>query len=461
MRMFDFNKINEIFKTKWNTLILIVFIKAVILLFYLFVDFQALLQSTYSFADHLYYTEFGVAISNGYFPSNQKTLGLPLLLAPFFSIFKPNYAGPLFEPIRFIVYLIFLNSTSNFAISYIIAYLIPLIPISQSILLPWAIFNGIILGSLAPLALNKIINNILNNEKLAFIGALTFIIYPFIFLFSYSKLIYMSGFLLLSDYTSVLFIVFSIYLFIKIEKNEEQGKNISIYEYFLFGIITGFTVLLRITNILILICFIIFILFSKTFINQFNGFRKEKNVIVSFLKSFYEIIKEKKRYLFFILVFGIVISFQLIYNKIHFGGYLTFGYSWYYDHFYRYQILIPEFRNLGFVGIDYALLTPNGNYSISYLRNSIPAIMNGYFWEIIISLAGILILLIKKEKSLPFLLSLCLVFIIIYSLYGFAQVPIEAVRFLLPLIPVFCIFIGIVIYVLIYKDFNWIKERSE
>ena len=184
MMNIDFNRIKDTLKNNWNFLIFIVIIKAIILLAYLIIDFQFFLQSTSSFADHLYYTEFGVPISNGYFPSSQKTLGLPLIMAPFFALFKPSFAGPLYEPMKFILYLNILNSTSNYAIAYLGGYLLPLVPVSQSILLPWAIFNGLILGSLAPLALYKIVNNILKNEKIALISALLFCLYPFIFIFS-------------------------------------------------------------------------------------------------------------------------------------------------------------------------------------------------------------------------------------------------------------------------------------
>ncbi len=466
VRMFslDLEAIKEFLKNKWNLLIFIVFVKAIILFTYLIINFQYFLQLDASFADHLYYTEFGVAISNGYFPSNQKTLGLPLLMAPFFSIFKPDWAGPLYEPTKFILYLNFLNApfnpSNNFATAYILAYLMPLVPVSQSISLPWAIFNGLILGSFTTLALYKTINNILNNEKIALIGAITFCLYPFIFIFTPPKFIHMTGFLELSDLTGLAFILFSTYLFTKIENNLEKEGTTHFYNYILLAAFAGFAVLIRVSNVLILISFLILLLFSKTFTNNFNEFKQENNIIISLLKSFWQLIKKRKKYFISIIIFGIILFFQLLYNKIHFGGFLTFGYNWYYDHFYRYQWLLKDFREIGFAGLDYPILTPNGYISTTYVVNSLLAIFSGYLIEFIITVVGIILLIYKREKALPFLISWLLLFIFFYSLQGFTQVEVVAIRFLMPLIPIFCIFIGVVVFVLLEWNLDWIKEKS-
>ncbi|MFX0138084.1 MAG: hypothetical protein ACFFDN_30860 [Candidatus Hodarchaeota archaeon] len=456
----DFDRIKEFLKVKWNFLIFIVFIKIIILLTYLLLDFQYFFRSICSFADHLYYTEFGVAISNGYFPLNQKTLGQPLIMAPFFYFFKPDYAGTLYEPMKFIIYLNVLHYTSNYAIAYILGFLVPLIPVSQSIILSWAIFNSLILGSLATLALYKIINNILDNEKIALYSALIFCLYPFIFIFSFPKFIHMTGILELSDFTSLAFILFSTYFFTKIEKKDENEENSSYFDYILLAMFLGFAVLIRFSNVLIIICFIVFILFSRKFINYFHDFKEDNNIFTSFLKSFYEILKDKKKFLISILIIAIIVSFQLIYNMIHFGGFLTFGYTWYYDHFYRFQWLLEDFRELGFIGIDYAILTPNGYFSTTYVLNSLLAIMSGFLIEIIIGIIAIIFLIYRREKILPFIISWLLLFIFFYSFQGFTQLEMEAIRFLMPIIPAFCILIGIVVFVLIERNFDWIKEKT-
>ncbi|NVM05187.1 MAG: hypothetical protein HWN67_22910 [Candidatus Helarchaeota archaeon] len=453
----DFDKIKEILKNRWNFLIFIVFIKAIILLIYLLIDYQYFLRGTCSFADHLYFVEFGVPISNGYFPSSQKTLGQPLIMAPFFYIFKPSFAGPLYEPMKFIIYLNVLDYTSNYAVAYLVGFLIPLIPVAQSILLPWAIFNGLILGSLATLSLYKIVDYMFENEEIALYSALIFCFYPFIFIFSFPKFIHNIGFLELSDFTSLAFVLFSIYFFLKIEKNEKNDEITPYFNYILLAIFSGFAILIRISNLLILISFIIFILLSEKFFTYLNDFRQESNFITSFLKSIYDIIKEKKKYMITILIIGILISFQLLYNMIHFGSFLTFGYTWYYEHFYRFQWLIPEFQG---AGLDYAILTPNGYFSITYVLNSLLAIISGFFIEIIISIVGIIFLIYRRERILPFLISWLLLFVFFYSFQGFTQLEIVAIRFLMPIIPVFCILIGIVLFVLINRNFDWIKEKT-
>ncbi|MHA1377695.1 MAG: hypothetical protein ACTSRG_04875 [Candidatus Helarchaeota archaeon] len=455
----DFDSIKETLSNKWNLLIFIVAIKGIFLLTFFLINYQYFLSISSSFADHLYYTEFGTAISNGFFPSNQKSLGMPLLMAPFFALFKPDWAGPLFEPMKFVIYLTVLNATQNYAIAYM-AFLMPLIPVSQSIILPWGFFNSLILGSLAPLALYKITNNILKNEKIAIISAIIFCLYPFIFISTFPKFIHMTGFLQLSDLTGLTFILFSVYFFTKIEKDEENDVASPLYNYFLLSIVAGFAVLIRVSNVLILVCFLIFLLFKKPFTSHFEEFRQETNVIFALFKSFWDLMKSKKKYFISIIIFGIIFSFQLIYNKIHFGGFLTFGYNWYYDNFYRFQWLLPDFQELGFVGIDYAILTPNGYISTTYMLNSILAIISGYLIEIIVGVIGIIFLIYRREKALSFLLSWLLSFILFYSLQGFTQLEIVAIRFLMPIIPVFCILIGVVIFVLTSKNFDWIKEKS-
>ncbi len=452
----NFDRIKEILKDKWNFLIFLVFIKAIILLIYFIVDYQYFLQGTCAFADHLYFVEFGVPISNGYFPSSQKTLGQPLIMAPFFYIFKPDFAGPLYEPMKFIIYLNVLDYNSNFAIAYLVGFLIPLIPVAQSILIPWAIFNGLILGSLATLSLYKIVNYLFENEEIALYSALIFCFYPFIFIFSFPKFIYNIGFLELSDFTSLAFILFSTYFFLKIEKKDNNDKITTYFNYILFAIFSGFAILIRISNVLILISFIIYIL-SENYITTFNNFRQENNLITSFFKSIYEIIKEKKKYLISILIIAILISFQLLYNMVHFGSFLTFGYTWYYEHFYRFQWLIPEFKGSG---LDYAILTPNGYFSITYVLNSLLAIMSGFFIEIIISIVGIIFLIYRRERILPFLISWLLLFVFFYSFQGFTQLETVAIRFLIPITPIFCILIGIVLFILINRNFDWIKEKT-
>ncbi|MHA1297861.1 MAG: glycosyltransferase family 39 protein [Candidatus Helarchaeota archaeon] len=458
MSIIDFDRIKEILKNKWNFLIFVVIIKAIVFLIFFLANFQYFINSVYSFADHLYYTEMGTAISNGYFPSSQKTFGLPLIMAPFFAIFKPSYAGALYEPMKFIMYLYVLNSTSNYAFAYLVGLLVPLMPVSQSILLPWGIFNGLILGSLAPLALYKIVNNIYDNEKIALISALVFCLYPIIFIFNFTKFIHNTGFLELSDFTALVFMIFATYFFTTIEKNEKNKEESSLLNYIFLGIITGFAILIRISNVLMVICFIIFILFTENFSNQLTDFRQNNNIIIAFFKSFYETLKKKKKYIIPVIIIGFLVLLQLIYNKIHFGGFLTFGYNWYYDHFYRFQWALKEFRDMGFVGIDYLILTPNGYMSTTYMINGLLAIFSGYLIEIIFSIVGIVLLLIKKDKSLPFLVSWLLLFMLFYSMQGFTQLEVEAIRFLMPIIPIVCIFIGIDLFIVLERNFDWIKE---
>jgi len=103
----------------------------------------------------------------------------------------------------------------------------------------------------------------------------------------------------------------------------------------------------------------------------------------------------------------------------------------------------------------------DGYFSITYFINSIITIISVYLWELLFSLISIIFLIKKREKSLPFLITWLISFMIFYSFQGFTQLDIEAIRFLIPIIPVICIFIGIDLFIIIERNLDWIEKNGE
>lgn len=316
---------------------------------------------------------------------------------------------------------------SKFTLGFPI-FLIPFILITNAsdrgdIHNPFVIFNSIGLYSLAIILVGQIAKKLTENKYVSLIAALLFAFFPFKFItvtripgwgYRYKYVfLSLSGLSIGNTVPSMFFSILGIYFFLYADYKQTNNHLKYIY---LSGISLGFTMLLRMNNLLLLIPLFLFSLFKKKF----------------------------KDFLIIVGICLIIFIPQFVYNSYFFGNPLMSGYIYYEIN----GLHAPRRGNAPYFSSE---------FFVPYLLrtyNSCPIVF-------ILTFVGVPILtfLLKKRLETMFLLSWFFSYLIFF-LFDYYSI-FHMWRFLFPAIPVLCIFMGnLVILLKIPKRLNEILRAK-
>lgn len=284
--------------------------------------------------------------------SSQYPMGLPLLLVP----------------------LIYLFNATTF----------------QDILAPGVILHSVVLFNLSIILVALITKTLFKNKLIAIISAILWTILPYLV---YLTLIIINP--IMADPPSVFFILLSVYLYLLSKKKKEAYPIMT-------GISVGFSMLIRLTNMIMPIFFVFAYIYHKKY----------------------------KYALYFAIATLLVFSPQLIYNYYFYNMSPTFGYG---------QTQIISFNDSStssIIKIEFFYKFLNQILKDKYL----PLLAIGLFFLILSFISSYK----KNLKSTIFLSLWILTYTIFYSFSAFGFL--DPIRYLMPIYPAVIILISSLIY---------------
>ncbi len=298
----------------------------------------------------------------------------------------------------------------------------------SGILKPIFIIQAFVLFCLSIILMALIADLIFKNRKIAILCAGLFTFYPYIFYLFFKgfgpyyesvgltrgvmSFIALNWLQLVSDPLSLFLILLCFYLFFLYFKNKDHKLSLII----LLGIVTGFSVLVRISNILLLpIITVALICVSKSCDRRI-------------LKRLWQKVKSTLVFGFF---FGLTLIPQFIYNFLFFGNPLKTGYQQ-----KGREDMLSFFSSERFIEV----LTKANSFFPGFIFIILGAIVLLFF---------ALRYFIRRDKITAFILfSWIFSYFFFYIFYSTGGIQ---ARFFIPIIPP-CVFIGVAVLFCIYKN---------